>query len=137
MCLPHHWSQHLTPSLLDSSPLKTQTTKQTHKFTCTTDPKLTPHKQTLSVWNVGDCFVCVLRCSFLQCSFFAHPLEFTLLGFTSLLTLKLALTYNYSKFGIIFISMYVFTILPVPAAHCNSNKPPPFPLTGLHLLYQP
>lgn len=40
------------------------TNQDTHKFTCTTNPKLTPHKQTLSVWNVGDCFVCVLSCSF-------------------------------------------------------------------------
>lgn len=35
-CLPHHWSQRLTPSLLDSSPIKTQTTKDAHKFSHTT-----------------------------------------------------------------------------------------------------
>lgn len=33
MCLPHHWRQCPTRSLQESSPLKTQTTEDIHKFT--------------------------------------------------------------------------------------------------------
>lgn len=52
-----------TPHLWKHRPVKIHTSSLVRRI-----PN-SPHKQTDSMWNVGGFFVCVLRCSFLQCSF--------------------------------------------------------------------
>lgn len=52
-----------TPHLKKYKPLEIQTSSPVRRIANS------PHKQTHSMWNVGGCSVCVLRCSFLQSSF--------------------------------------------------------------------